>query len=88
MGDWSKLLTPHSLTYKMTEPLNEQLDHFIDLLERKVAPLIFVFDATKTIDITFQIEALLAQDQKNFEIEVRPVVRFGHSYKIEKAKNH
>ena len=48
----------------MKEPLNKQLDHFIDLLERKVAPLIFVFDATKTLDITLQIEALLTQDQK------------------------
>ena len=82
------MLTTHSLPYKVTEPLNEQLDHFIDLLERKVAPLIFVFDATKTLDITLQIEALLAQDQKNFELEVRLIVRFGHTYKIEKAKNH
>ena len=55
VADWSKLLTPHSWPSKVKEPLNKQLDHFIDLLERKVAPLIFVFDATKTIDITFQI---------------------------------
>ena len=88
LADWSKMLTTHSLPYKVTEPLNEQLDHFIDLLKRKVAPLIFVFDATKTLDITLQIEALLAQDQKNFELEVRLIVRFGHTYKIEKARNH
>jgi len=73
------MLTTHSLPYKVTEPLNEQLDHFIDLLKRKVAPLIFVFEATKTLDITSQIKALLAQDQKNFELEVRRIVRFGHT---------
>ena len=88
VADWSKLLKPHSLPYKITEPLNEQLDHSIDLLERKVSPLIFVFEATKTLDITLQIKALLAQDQKNFELEVRRIFRFGHTYKIEKAKNH
>jgi hypothetical protein len=33
-------------------------------MERKADPLISVFDATKTLDITLQIEALLTQEQR------------------------
>ena len=57
VADWFKLPTPHCLPYKVAEPLNEQLDHFIDLMERKVEPLMTVFDATKTLDITLKSEA-------------------------------
>ena len=57
-------------------------------MEHKVELLILVFDATKILDITLQMEALLEQDQKNSNLEVWLIVRFGHTYKIEKAQNH
>ena len=62
-NDWSKLPIQTNLSYQVTELLNEQLSHFVDVMERKAQPLILVFDATKTLDLTLQIEDLLAQNQ-------------------------
>ena len=62
-GSWSEAPIPKTLPSQTTVPLNEQLDHFVDVMQRKVDPLISVFDATKTLDITLQIEALLTQEQ-------------------------
>ncbi|MDG1934869.1 MAG: Gfo/Idh/MocA family oxidoreductase [Paracoccaceae bacterium] len=66
--DWSKAPIPQALPCQITAPLNEQLIHFVDVMERKANPLISVFDATKTLDITLQIEALIAQEQKENRI--------------------
>lgn len=67
--DWSKLPIQTNLSYQVTEPLNEQLSHFVDVMERKAEPLISVFDATKTLDITLQIENLLTQNQYSFKLK-------------------
>jgi predicted dehydrogenase len=63
-ADWSKAPVPHTLPYEITVPLSGQLDHFVEVMERKADPLMSVFDATKTLDITLQIEALLTQEQR------------------------
>jgi predicted dehydrogenase len=63
-ADWSQAPIPQTLPSQTTVPLNEQLDHFVDVMERKAEPLISVFEATKTLDITLQIEALLTQEQE------------------------
>lgn len=63
-ADWSKAPMPDTLPSQITVPLDEQLNHFIDVMERKTEPLISVFDATKTLDITLQIEALLTHEQE------------------------
>jgi len=63
-ADWSKAPIPQTLPYQTTIPLNEQLDHFLEVIERNAEPLISVFDATKTLGITLHIEALLTQEQE------------------------
>jgi hypothetical protein len=42
-------------------PLQQQLQHFLDVMAGKAEPLISVFDATKTLANTLELETLLAQ---------------------------
>ncbi len=63
-ADWSKAPIPHTLPYEITVPLDEQLNHFVAVMERKSDPLMSVLDATKTLDITLKIDALLTQEEQ------------------------
>ena len=57
--DWSQAPQSEHLKIPKATPLRRQLDHFVEVMERKVPPLIPVFDAQKTLHATLKVEALL-----------------------------
>jgi len=63
--DWSQSPTAEPLNIANTTPLRRQLDHFVEVMERKSEPLISVFDAQKTLEITLKLEELLCQKVYN-----------------------
>ena len=59
--DWSQSPTAEPLQIASTAPLQRQLDHFVEVMARKTEPLISVFEAQKTLEITLKLEAILHQ---------------------------
>ena len=60
-ADWSEAPTPRKLKIATAVPLQQQLQHFLDLMPGTSEPLISVFDATKTLANTMELKALFAQ---------------------------
>ena len=60
-ADWTETPTPRKLKIATAVPLQQQLQHFLDVMAGKAEPLISVFDATKTLANTLELETLLAQ---------------------------
>ena len=60
-ADWSETPIPRKLKIATAVPLQQQLQHFLDVMAGKAEPLISVFDATKTLINTMELETLLAQ---------------------------
>ncbi len=58
---WGQAQSRTSLPYQPTIPLTAQLEHFCDAISGKTAPMITVADAARSLDITFQIEQMLAK---------------------------
>lgn len=61
--DWGTPATTVAMQVPDDEkmPLNKQLDHFVDVMEGRVPPLIDVEDAARTLAIALRIEAQLAE---------------------------
>lgn len=57
--DWSQTPQPEQSPCPKTNPLDAQMDHFIDVLNRRVAPRITVEDAALSLAATLRIEELL-----------------------------
>ena len=60
-ADWSEAPTPRKLKIATAVPLQQQLQHFLDVMAGTAEPLISVFDATKTLANTLELETLFAQ---------------------------
>ena len=60
--DWSEAPTPCAHAVERVVPLMAQLDHFLDVIDGKCAPLIDVADARQTLDTTLKIETLMRRD--------------------------
>lgn len=54
--DWSCAPSPTIIECEKTVPLDAQLDHFIDVIERKAEPKITVRDAAKSLALTRKVE--------------------------------
>ena len=57
--DWSQAAQPRTLGVDKTVPLDRQLDHFLDVINRQASPMITVRDARQTLAATLRIEELL-----------------------------
>ncbi|WP_372574200.1 Gfo/Idh/MocA family protein [Ruegeria jejuensis] len=62
--DWSQAPQPAQLPVQSAVPLEAQLDHFVDVIGGGAEPVINLKDASRTLEATCRIEALLATDIK------------------------
>ncbi|MDG2405628.1 MAG: hypothetical protein P8M25_11910, partial [Paracoccaceae bacterium] len=63
--NWSQAPRCKHLQIPKATPLLRQLYNFIEVMERKVTPLISVFGAQKTLQATFKIEALVDKKRRS-----------------------
>ncbi|MGJ8627894.1 MAG: Gfo/Idh/MocA family protein [Sulfitobacter sp.] len=62
-ADWSQAPQPEQSPCPKTNPLDAQMDHFIDVLNHAAAPRITVQDAAQSLAATLRIEELLTQQK-------------------------
>ncbi len=71
VGDasWTLPFITERLTIKTTDPLARQLDHFCDIIEHGVTPLVGVVDALRTLAVTLAVRES-AQTRTRVEIPI------------------
>lgn len=58
-ADWGQAATPTANPVASTDALHAQLDHFIEVIAGRAAPLIDAEDATRSLEIVSQVEIML-----------------------------
>ncbi len=58
-ADWGQAVAPTTHRVEVTDALAGQLDHFLDVIAGREAPLIDAVDARHTLDVILRIEAAL-----------------------------
>ncbi len=64
---WTLPFTTERLDLKAADPLARQLDHFCDIIERAVAPLVSAVEAVRTLTVTLAVREA-AQTRTRIEI--------------------
>jgi predicted dehydrogenase len=58
-SDWSQAPVPEAIKTDPVVPLTAQLDHFVEVMDRRAEPLISADDGRRTLAVALQIEAVL-----------------------------
>ncbi|MEM8980877.1 MAG: hypothetical protein AAGD04_15430, partial [Pseudomonadota bacterium] len=67
----------HQIQTEAIDPLAHQLNHFLDVIERRTPPIISAEDATKSLKLALEVEKILAHTLYT-PSELTPAKELGH----------